>query len=89
MREAIHRVWSGHFFSFPLFVIRNVEKRKRLRRALKVEKNCDLNVEFQRFNFGKPRNTANAKKTIIVQLFICKGQKIASVGYLENIADFL
>ena len=25
------------------------------------------------FNSGKQRNTANAKKTIIAQLFICKG----------------
>ena len=34
------------------------------------------------------RNTANAKKTIIAQLFICKGKKIANAGFLENIADF-
>ena len=28
------------------------------------------------------------KETNIVQLFICKGEKIANAGYLENIADF-
>ena len=47
-------------------------------------RNCNLDVEFQRFSSGKYRNTGNAKKTIIAQLFICK---IAKDGYLENIAD--
>ena len=35
VRDAKYRVWSWYFFLFPLFVIRNVEKK--LRRALKVE----------------------------------------------------
>ena len=28
------------------------------------------------------------KETNIAQLFICKNEKIANAGYLENIADF-
>ena len=68
VRDAIHRVY---IYIYPLFIIRNIEK-KRLRRALKIEKKKrDLNVEFQRFNSGKNvlssnkhRNTVNVKKQI-------------------------
>ena len=52
-------------------------------------RNRDFIVEFQRFSSGKHRNTANAKKQNIAQLFVCKGEKIANAGYLKNIADFV
>ena len=60
-----------------------------LRRALKVEETTILYVEFHRFNFGKYRNTTNAKKHNIAHLLICKGEKIANAGNLgKKIADF-
>ena len=60
------------FFSFPLFVICNVEKRNR-----------DLNVELC-FNSGKHQNDSECKEPNIAQLFICKGEKVANAGYLEK-----
>ena len=76
------------FFLFPLFVIRNVEK-KRLRRALKVEETAILMLNFTvsiLVNTKKQRMQRNKYSAVF---FICKSEKIANAGYLEKkIADF-
>ena len=46
--------------------------------------NRDLIVEFKRFNSGKHRNTANAKKQILRRYLFVRARR-----YLEDIADFV
>ena len=58
---------------FFISTVCNMQRRKKNVTCPESGRNCDLSVEFQRFNSGKHQNTANAKKTIIAQLFICKG----------------
>ena len=58
---------------FFISTVCNTQRRKKDCDVPLRWKNRDLNVEFQRFDSGKHQNTANAMKTVIAQIFICKG----------------